>query len=191
MADGGFVRGKDREREWASLMRAGKAGDGASYRALLRELTPALRAVARRSLQRAGMAETDAEDIVQDTLLAIHLKRQTWDEDAPISPWIFAITRHKIIDALRRRGRRIDLPIEDFAESLHNGEPEPSLIVGDVDRHLDALPQGQRNVVKLIAIDGASIDHAALKLKMSKGAVRVALHRGLARLAAHFRTDET
>lgn len=184
------MRGNDREKEWALLMRAGNAGNSASYRDLLRQLTPALRGLARRGLRRAGMAETDAEDIVQDTLLAIHLKRQTWNEDAPISPWIFAIARHKVIDALRRRGRRIDVPIDDFADSLHNGEPEPCSIVADIDRHLDALPVGQRNVVKAIAIDGRSIDDTAAKLEMTNGAVRVALHRGLARLASHFRTDE-
>lgn len=185
------MRGTDREKEWALLMRAGNAGDASSYLELLRRLTPVLRAFARRGLARAGMAETDAEDVVQDTLLAIHLKRQTWDETAPIGPWIWAITRHKLIDALRRRGRRIDLPIDDFAESLPNGEPEPSLLVADVDRHLDGLPAGQRSVVRIIAIDGGSIDDAATKLVMSKGAVRVALHRGLARLAAKFQTDNT
>lgn len=172
------------------LMRAGNAGDASSYRELLRQLTPVLRGLARQGLRRAGAAETDAEDIVQETLLAIHLKRQTWDENAPLGPWIGAITRHKVIDALRRRGRRIDVPIDDLAESLHNDDPEPSLIVRDVDRHLQGLPEGQRNVVRVIAVDGGSIDDAAAKLRMSKGAVRVALHRGLTRLAARFRMDE-
>ena len=82
-------------------MRAGNAGDADSYRRLLLQLTPVLRAVARRGLSRAGMADTDAEDVVQETLLAIHLKRQSWDEDAPIGPWLRAIARHKMIDTLR------------------------------------------------------------------------------------------
>lgn len=190
MANGAFVRSKDREREWARLMREGNAGNAASYHELLRQITPVLRGLARNGLRRAGASETDAEDIVQDTLLAMHLKRRTWDETAPLGPWISAITRHKIIDALRRRGRRVDVPIDDFAESLHDGEPEPTLILADVSRHLDALPEGQRNVLKLIALDGGSIDDAAARLSMSKGAVRVALHRGLTRLAARFRMDE-
>lgn len=176
-----------REKEWTLLMRASNAGDAGSYRLLLRQLTPVLRAAAQRGLFRAGMAETDAEDVVQETLLAIHLKRQTWDETAPFGPWLWAIARHKVIDALRRRGRRIDLPIDEFAEILDNGDPEPSLLVADVDRHLESLPAGQRNVVRVIAVDGASIEEAALRLAMSRGAVRVALHRGLAALAAKFR----
>ena len=50
-------------------MRAGNAGDTDSYRRLLLQLTPVLRAVARRGLSRAGMADTDAEDVVQETLV--------------------------------------------------------------------------------------------------------------------------
>jgi RNA polymerase sigma-70 factor (ECF subfamily) len=184
------VRGDVREKEWAMLMRAGNAGDAGSYRQLLRELTPVLRAAARRGLFRAGMAETDAEDVVQETLLAIHLKRQTWNEEAPIGPWLWAIARHKVIDALRRRGRRIDLPIDDFIEILEHGDTEPNMIVADVDRHLEGLPVGQRNVVRAIAIDGDSIDEAASRLSMSKGAIRVALHRGLAALAVKFRKTD-
>jgi len=170
-------------------MRAGNAGDAASYRHLLLQLTPLLRAVARRGLAHAGMADTDAEDVVQETLLAIHLKRQSWDEDAPFSPWLRAIARHKMIDALRRRGRRIELPLDDFAEILGGDESEPSMLVADVDRHLECLPAGQRNVVRAIAVDGASISEAAARLSMTKGAVRVALHRGLTALAAKFRGE--
>lgn len=184
------MRGADRESEWSLLMRAANAGDAGSYRDLLRQLTPVLRALARRGLAGAGLADTDAEDVVQDALLAIHLKRQTWNETAPIGPWIFAIARHKMIDALRRRGRRIEVPIEDLADVLGTGGDAPSLIVSDVDRHLDELPEGQRKVVRLVAVDGASIEEASAKLTMSTGAVRVALHRGLAKLAARFRMDD-
>jgi RNA polymerase sigma-70 factor, ECF subfamily len=184
------VRSNDRERGWAALMRAGNAGDAAAYQQLLRELTPALRAAARRGLSAGGYAAMDAEDVVQETLLAIHLKRQTWDSQSPFSPWLWAIVRHKTIDALRRRGRRIHVPIEDFADSLGNDEPEPSMIVEDIDRHLKSLPDRQRNVVRIIAVDGASISEAADQLSMSTGAVRVALHRGLAALAAKFRMSE-
>jgi RNA polymerase sigma-70 factor (ECF subfamily) len=185
------LRGDGREKEWALLMRAGNAGDADSYRRLLLQLTPVLRAVARRGLASAGMADTDAEDVVQETLLAIHLKRQSWDEGAPIGPWFRAIARHKMIDTLRRRGRRIDVPLDNFAEVLAGGESEPSMLVADVDRHLESLPAGQRKVVRTIAVDGASTGEAAARLSMTNGAVRVALHRGLAALAAKFNVEGT
>jgi RNA polymerase sigma factor, sigma-70 family len=185
------LRGDGREKEWAQLMRAGNAGDADSYRRLLLQLTPVLRAVARRGLASAGMADTDAEDVVQETLLAIHLKRQSWDEDAPIGPWLRAIARHKMIDTLRRRGRRINLPLDGFAEFLAADDSEPSMLVADVDRHLTRLPAGQRKAVRAIAVDGLSISEAAARLSMTNGAVRVALHRGLAALAAKFSGEGT
>ncbi len=185
------MRVGDRDKEWVLLMRASNAGDAGAYRQLLLQLTPALRTFARRGVARAGAAAADAEDIVQETLLAVHLKRQTWDAEAPFSPWLFAIARHKLIDALRRRGRRIELSIDDFAEVLPASDEAPSSVVADVKRHLDGLPAGQRNVVRCIAVDGASIDEAAARLSMSNGAVRVALHRGLAALAAKFRRVES
>jgi RNA polymerase sigma-70 factor (ECF subfamily) len=185
------VRGADQEKQWAMLMRAGNAGDGVAYRRLLMQLTPVLRATARRGLAPAGMADTDAEDVVQETLLAIHLKRQSWDEDAPFGPWLRAIARHKLIDALRRRGRRVSLPVDDFSEVLADGGAEPDMLAADISRHLEDLPPGQRNIVRAIAVDGATIAEAAARLSMSNGAVRVALHRGLAAFAQKFRTEES
>jgi RNA polymerase sigma-70 factor (ECF subfamily) len=180
----------EQEKQWALLMRASNAGDASSYRRLLLQLTPVLRAAARRSLAPAGMADTDAEDVVQETLLAIHLKRQSWDEDAPFGPWLRAIARHKMIDLLRRRGRRVFFSFDDFSDVLADAGAEPDMLVADVDRHLEDLPSGQRNVVRAIAVDGVSIGQAAARLSMTNGAVRVALHRGLAALARKFRTEE-
>lgn len=171
-------------------MRASNAGDSKSYQRLLGQITPMLRAAARRGLTAAGMADTDAEDVVQETLLAIHLKRQSWDEEAPFGPWLRAIARHKMIDVLRRRGRRVTVPIDDVSEFLSDGGAEPDLLVADVGRHLDVLPAGQRTVVRAIAVDGFSIAETAARFEMSNGAVRVALHRGLATLARKLRKEE-
>src|SRR6201984_3266265 len=99
-------------------MRSAMAGDGTVYHRLLKAITPVLRAASRRGLARAGQPTDQAEDIVQDILLAVHLKRHTWDASAPFAPWLFAIARNKLIDALRRRGRRIFVNIDDFSETL-------------------------------------------------------------------------
>src|SRR5437764_1211701 len=80
------------------------------------------------------------------------------------SPWIWAIARHKLIDILRRRGRRIYLPVEDFSEMLASEEEEPDRLIAGVDRHLETLSPGQRSVLQAIAIDGASIGEAAERL---------------------------
>ena len=54
----------------------------------------------------AGLGVEDSEDIVQDALLAMHLKRDTWDDSQPLEPWLRAIAHHKMVDHLRRRHRR-------------------------------------------------------------------------------------
>ena len=174
----------EREKAWAELMRDANAGDGAAYARLLRELAPVLRSTARRGLMRAGMPAADAEDIVQETLIAIHLKRHTWDGAFPIGPWVAAIARNKLIDSLRRRNRHAAVPIDDVSEMLAAEEAPAGPSQQDVDRHVDALPERQRDVLRAIAIEGASIGEAAARLTITEGAVRVALHRGLAALYA-------
>jgi RNA polymerase sigma-70 factor (ECF subfamily) len=172
-----------RDDDWGDLMRAANMGDAAAYNLLLTSLAPALRAAARRGLARAGLATEEAEDIVQEVLLAIHLKRHTWDSDAPLMPWVRAITRNKMIDAMRRRGYRQFVPIDDFAETLAGEAAEPMPVPRRLDDHLQSLPERQRAVVRAISLDGGSIRETATKLKISEGAVRVALHRGLAALS--------
>src|SRR5262245_14090918 len=103
-------------------MRAANAGDETAYRRLLGALAPFLRQIVQGGFARAGFGNSDVEDVVQETLLAIHLKRQTWDEDQAITPWVKAIARHKVIDSLRRRGRHGELLIDDLLEVL-SAEP--------------------------------------------------------------------
>lgn len=168
---------------WAELMRAANAGDADAYRHVLREIASALRPLVRRGLARAGRSDADVEDVVQEVLLAVHLKRHTWDSARPIEPWVHAIARYKIVDALRRRTGKFDLPIEDFSETLAAEEESPPASGREVERHLARLPAGQRAVVHVVAVEGVSIGEAAERLKMTAGAVRVALHRGLTTLA--------
>lgn len=180
---------RGRESEWTDLMKSANAGDNAAYDRLLRAVAPVLRAATRRGLVRAGQPVDQAEDIVQDILFAVHLKRHTWDPKAPFAPWLFAIARNKLIDALRRRGRRIFVNIDDFSETLP-GEPAEEIVPASaVAGHLDSLPRRQRDVLQSIAVDSASIKETAAKLSMTEGAVRVALHRGLTGLATKLRED--
>ena len=170
---------REREDEWTDLMRSAISGDDAAYDRLLKAVTPVLRAGARRGLARAGQPLNQSEDIVQDILLAVHLKRHTWDVNAPFAPWLFAIARNKQIDQLRRREKR-------FAETL--SEPvEERASPSELAAQLESLPARQREVLQSIAVENASIRETAAKFSMSEGAVRVALHRGLATLTAKLR----
>jgi RNA polymerase sigma-70 factor (ECF subfamily) len=175
---------REREDEWTGLMRSAMAGDSAAYHRLLKAITPVLRAASRRGLARAGQPPDQAEDIVQDILLAVHLKRHTWDANAPFAPWLFAIARNKLIDALRRRGKRVFVNIDDFAETLSEEPKAETASVAEVTAQLNTLPQRQREVLQSIAVESASIKDTAKKFAMSEGAVRVALHRALSSLTA-------
>jgi RNA polymerase sigma-70 factor (ECF subfamily) len=184
---GAPVRGHD--TEWTELMRSANAGDKSAYHRLLKSVTPVLRAAARRGLVRAGQPPDQSEDIVQDILLAVHLKRHTWKPDAPFAPWLFAIARNKLIDALRRRGRRVFVSIDDFSETLPDAQPEETVPAHEIADHLNGLPARQREVLQSIAVNGASIRETAAKLAMTEVAVRVALHRGLSNLSSRVREE--
>jgi RNA polymerase sigma-70 factor, ECF subfamily len=181
------ARVRERDDEWTGLMRLAISGDNAAYHRLLKAVTPVLRAAARRGLARAGQPVDQSEDIVQDILLAVHLKRHTWDTEAPFAPWLFAIARNKLIDALRRRGRRIFVNIDDFAETIPGEAPAETAPASEVAAHLQSLPARQREVLQSIAVDSVSIRDTAAKFSMTEGAVRVALHRALASLTAKLR----
>ncbi len=172
-----------REVEWAELMRAANSGDAAAYERLLQDLVPAVRAMVRRFAARTG-ATIDVEDIVQETLIAIHLKRHTWIPSEPLGPWLRAIARHKAIDSLRRRGRYVHVPVEEFEDLLPAEDAGPDFARRDLERHLPLLPPRQREVIQAIALDGQSIRATAGRFDMTEGAVRVALHRAVTALAA-------
>jgi RNA polymerase sigma-70 factor (ECF subfamily) len=180
----------DRELEWASWMRAANRGDALAYARLLASLAPVLRGLARRKLTRTRL-ESDVEDVVQETLLAIHLKRHTWDETRSFAPWVGAIIRHKLVDAARRRGFRVEVPVDDVSDVLTAPVPDPERSVETVERHLNELPARQKDVVRALMLDGATVRNTASRLQTSEGNVRVALHRGLAALAAKIRRFDT
>jgi RNA polymerase sigma-70 factor (ECF subfamily) len=180
----------DRERRWMQLMKAALGGDQPAYERLLREIAPAIRTIVERRLRQMGAPTGDSEDVVQETLLAVHLKRHTWRPSDPLGPWLRTIARNKLIDHLRRRGRRIEVPVEDFAELLAAPEERPGTEAEDVERHLVLLPDKQRSVIRSIAVEGASVGETAERMKMTQGAVRVTLHRAFASLSARLKSEE-
>ncbi|WP_192182498.1 sigma-70 family RNA polymerase sigma factor [Mesorhizobium amorphae] len=175
------MTGKD-EAELSRLLKAAIAGDERAYADFLHRTAVLVRGFARRKIVQGGV---DPEDVVQETLLAIHVKRHTWRDDAPVLPWVYAIARFKLIDAFRRRGRRVEIEIDEIAETF--AEPETETVSErDINRVLDSLPPAQRSVVSAVSVEGRSIGETAAKFGITETAVRVSLHRGLAAIARRF-----
>ncbi|WP_069305418.1 sigma-70 family RNA polymerase sigma factor [Methylobrevis pamukkalensis] len=179
----------EREEEWDRWMRAAIAGDNRAYHRFLTALTPHLRTIARRRCSQLGLPPSEAEDVVQEVLLAIHLKRSSWDPARPLRPWISAIVRNKLVDILRRRGRHIDVPLEDVVAVLESEGRADSTDRIDVEHILSRLGDPQRTIVHSISIEGTSVRETAARLKMTEVAVRVSLHRALKSLATFYRSE--
>ncbi|MGQ3282345.1 sigma-70 family RNA polymerase sigma factor [Bosea sp. (in: a-proteobacteria)] len=179
-------RKPEREDEWSRLMRLALDGDQVAYKTLLAALVPHVRGRVRHVLARSGRGQAEVEDIVQETLLAVHLKRATWDRSMPLTPWLNAVTRHKTIDLLRRVGARGEVDLDDAVETLaapdDGGESQL-----DVQRMLSVLDGRQRQIVEQVSLAGRSAAEVGGQLGMSEGAVRVALHRALKQLARTFK----
>ncbi|MCF8485399.1 MAG: sigma-70 family RNA polymerase sigma factor [Rhodobacteraceae bacterium] len=167
--------------EWGQLLTAANTGDSRAYALFLQAVAPVMRGIVR--AKGAGLGEAACEDVVQEVLLAIHLKRHTWDPSAPVRPWLYAIARYKVVDAFRSRGRRVDLPIEDFADDLAaEAGPDPTE-AADMAKMIGMLDGRSAQIVRKIGLEGASVAETGQLLTMSEGAVRVALHRALKTLA--------
>jgi RNA polymerase sigma-70 factor (ECF subfamily) len=163
-----------------ALMLAGLAGDGAAHAALLRALLMPLRGFFRRRL---GGRDDDVEDLVQETLIAVHQRRATYDPDRPLGAWVYAIARYKLIDRYRRSGRTT--PIDDLPELADEfAFADASDARSDIDRLLETIPAKQAAVLRATRIDGLSTAEAAARLGMGESDVKVSAHRGLKALAA-------
>lgn len=174
--------------EWSGLMRLALDGDQLAYRSLLAAIAPHVRTQARRILARAGRGHLEVEDIVQEALLAVHLKRASWDPSLPFTPWLNAVTRYKAIDMLRRIGARAEVELDDAAEAVAAPEDRGDHQL-DAQRMLAALDGKQRQIVEQVSLAGRSAAEVGGTLGMSEGAVRVALHRALKRLAQTFKVE--
>jgi len=171
----------------SAMMRLARQGDDEAYRRLLGHVSIWLRSIVRRGLTSAGRGTADSEDIVQEALLAMHLKRDTWDETQSLGPWLRAIARYKLVDHLRRRGFHDHFDINDYANSPEVAVDADTSTMIDSRQLLASLPERQRRIVEEISLEGRRAADVAVRLGMSEGAVRVSLHRALKSLAASYR----
>lgn len=173
------------ETELKALMLASQRGDAAAYRSLLSKLAPRLRGYYKRRLAVTGRSSEEAEDLVQEALLAIHLKRHTYDPEALFTPWLHAIARYKLIDHLRHdKMSTRGVPIDDHQELMAADDRASTEGTHDMARLLDRLPVKTRQAIEAVKLEGNSVAETAKRYGMSESNVKISIHRGLKALAA-------
>ena len=186
------------EAERRALMKASLAGDASAHRTLLSRLSANLRAYFKTRLARIGRSATEAEDLTQEALMAIHTRRHTYDPAEALTPWVYAIARYKLIDHLRHtRASMTDLPIEDAEELMAQDDYVGTESANDLTVLLSELPDKMQRAIRAVKLDGLSVAEAASQCGMSESAVKVNVHRGLKALGRldcpgeeHMKTDD-
>jgi RNA polymerase sigma-70 factor (ECF subfamily) len=176
-----------------ALMMAGLDGDAAAHRTLLDRLSRHLRAYYKSRLARIGRSATEAEDLVQEALIAVHIQRHTYSPAELLTPWVHAIARYKLIDHLRRtRASLADVPIDDSAEVITAHDDHIAAESAyDLQRLMNRLPGKMRLAIQYVKLDGLSVAEAASRCGMSESAVKVNVHRGLRALAASITREKS
>jgi RNA polymerase sigma-70 factor (ECF subfamily) len=165
------------------LLIAGIAGDQKCYLSFLKELSAYLRGYFARRLTRFP---EEVEDLLQETLLAVHNKRHTYDDNIPLTAWVHAIAKYKLIDFLRARGRRAALTdqLDEDRDVFASKQPQEALEARiDVRELLERLPDRYRLPILHVKLHGLSIAETARLTGLSEPAVKVGVHRGLKALA--------
>lgn len=179
-----------REQRLHALFVRAQAGDAAAYHAFLAEFAPLLRGFLRRRL---GRMPDDAEDLVQETLLAVHNQRHTYDPAQPLSAWLYAIAKYKLVDLLRRRARHDarNEPIDDVpaVELLAAADDRDAQARRDLLALLEQLPDKQRLPIVYVKLQGLSVAETARLTGLSESAVKIGVFRGLRVLAARIRKE--
>lgn len=168
---------------WRDWMRAAQQGDRARYGALLAAVIQPLRRAARARWPRADAAVI--EDIVQETLLALHASRHLYDPDRPVLPFLFGIMRFRGADVMRagRRAGARETPLDDVDETsealVTKSDQHKGLEADALRAAIARLPEGQRRAIEMTKLQEMSLHEASAASGMSIAALKVATHRGV------------
>jgi RNA polymerase sigma-70 factor, ECF subfamily len=165
-----------------------QAGDDQRYALALKLIAVRLRSYYRRRLM---SLPDEVEDLVQETLLALHLQRGSFDANVPVTAWVHAIARHKLVDLFRRRGRREALhePLDDLDDAQHPVQEAEEPAGRDLAVLMDDLPAAQQQAIRLTKLEGLSLAEASQRTGVSVTALKVQVHRGLKKLAQRVREE--
>ena len=176
------------EQRLRALLLQGLDADAAAYQQFLKALSAHIRAFLRRRLMQRP---DEVEDLVQETLLAVHNQRHTYRPDMPVTAWAHAIARYKLVDWLRAHAVRGALhdPLDDANELFSTADGDAAEARRDLHELLDTLPDKQRLPILHVKLEGLSVIETARITGLSESAVKVGVHRGLKALAARIKGE--
>ena len=185
-----YMTAEDDEQRWSELMRLAQQGDEEAYRQLLQELSKVISAYLYRQFGPVGFVD----DCVQETLIAIHSARHTYQSNRPFKPWMNAIIKYKTIDLLRKQNRHSVFSASNDSEytgnssQLQQSSHERAIdTVKQIEAELSSakilkqLPEKHRKVLILTKLLGFTIDEASENLAISPGAVKQQVRRAIAK----------
>jgi len=166
----------EQEAELGRLMVKSQNGDRQCYETLLTRVAGLVRAMVRRRVGDVSWLD----DVVQESLIAVHRARHTYDPARPFAPWLYAIAKNRLVDAIRVQRRRLlrELQPELSPEPGRRALQERDALFIDVRRAVAALPDKQRRVIELLKFEELSVREVAARLEMSEANVKVTAHRG-------------
>ncbi len=166
------------------VLASAQEGSEAAFVRLWRDANPAL-------LRYLKVIAADAaEDVAAETWVQVVRGLAGFrGDEAAWRAWLFTTARRRAIDAIRRGARHPQAPLEDLPPSRHPVAPDPAELVLEhfstqaAISLLSRLPPLQAEVILLRVVAGLDTESVARLVGKSPGAVRVAAHRGLRRLA--------
>lgn len=158
-------------------MRAALKGDQNAYRLLLTDLRPWLAAYFGKRIHRSAV-----EDLIQDTLMTLHAKRQTFDPNYPFGPWIAAVARHRWIDHMRKTLRYVEMELDQEFPSQEHDRDECAK--HDVKTLLKLIPPAQAEMIEMIKLQEMSVEEVSQKTGHSPSNVKIMVHRGMKKMMA-------
>ncbi|MCT8334049.1 sigma-70 family RNA polymerase sigma factor [Leptospira sp. 85282-16] len=170
-----FSKNRISPDELSGLMRSSQEGDSLAYKKLLEEICVILRGI----LSVKIFDAEDREDVLQEILIAVHLSKHTFLPDKSFLPWLYTIANYKIIDYIRKKGRKKKREFLMSNEYLPENKYFPSEDESKerIDEILTKLSEKQRLIFRLLKLDKMSIAETAKIMSMSQSAVKTAAHR--------------
>ncbi len=171
----------DDEQRWSNLMHRTQKGDEEAYHQLLCELSKVINAYLCRQFGQAAFID----DCVQESLIAIHKARHTYNHERPFKPWMNALVKYKTIDVLRKYNTEYET--YDIEDLFVQNELQQNTNNYSIDDHLagmqllNKIPRTYSEVLLCTKFMGFSVEETAERLNISQSAVKQRVKRAISK----------